>query len=129
MTRTKSAVAVAGVAILATLVTGCSRNHNAAAPLTAGDTAPAISTTTTSPAPVVSSSQPTVQAPTVATPSTAIPTTVAATTSKAPAPTATAGAADLAAVTNDLAGIDAGTSATDKELAAGDSARAQNDDN
>jgi hypothetical protein len=56
-----------------------------------------------------------------------MPTTVAATTSKAP--TQPAGAADLAAVTNDLAGIDAGTSATDKELAAGDSARAQNDDN
>jgi hypothetical protein len=32
-------------------------------------------------------------------------------------------------VNSDLAGIDAGTSATDKELAAGDSARAQNDDN
>jgi hypothetical protein len=32
-------------------------------------------------------------------------------------------------VNQDLAGIDAGTTATDKELAAGDSARAQNDDN
>ena len=40
---------------------------------------------------------------------------------------AAANASTLAAIGNDLAGIDAGSSAADKDLSAGDSARAQND--
>jgi hypothetical protein len=40
---------------------------------------------------------------------------------------AAADASTLGAITQDLAGIDAGSSAADKDLSAGDSARAQND--
>ena len=64
----------------------------------------------------------------------ATPAPAAGSTAKAAAPTtaapngqAAANASTLADITNDLAGIDAGASAADKDLSAGDSARAQND--
>jgi hypothetical protein len=121
VTRPKAAVAVASVAILATLVTGCSRNHSAAAPSTTGNVA--VSTPASSaPAAAVSSAMPNAQANVAATsatvtPATVTPTTAAKTTGATPAPAGAAEAANaagLAAVNSDLAGIDSGTAATDK---------------
>ena len=140
MIRRSSLTLVAGVTLVVTLATGCAGHRSSVSPAAQNST----STTTpvssvapvSSPAPVgTTATQAAAPVPTSATAPAATTTPAAGSTAKAAAattaaPGAPAGQADASTlddITNDLAGIDAGTSAADKDLSAGDSARAQND--
>jgi hypothetical protein len=110
--RTKAALAVVGVTFIVTLATGCTRHPGAGGAGTPAQNHPVSSASIASAAPADDA------------------------TGTAPADNATGTAAaasaaqvsTLAAVAADLAAIDTGTSKTEGELAAGDSARAQNDE-
>jgi hypothetical protein len=131
---------VAGVTLVVTLATGCAGHHTGVTPAALNGTptaAPVSSAAPVSPAAPIGSTA-------AASASAAAPTSAATTApangsaaTAAPAAPATAtparqaaaagNASTLAAITKDLAGIDTGSSAADKDLSAGDSARAQND--
>ncbi len=105
-----SPVWLVGATLVVALTAGCAATGHANKPV--GQTPNAVAVTT----PVSS---------VATTPSTTTPVAVASAVPTAA--TSAQQAADLAAINRDLSGIDAGTTQTDGDLGAGDSARAVND--
>jgi len=125
--RRQAGLAVVGVTVLVALTTGCSPRHTATSTPQSGATAPAAAVSSVAPDTAITA----ITVPSAPTPADATPATADAVTGPTPAGAAgsVAAASMLAEVNKDLASIDNGTSAADKELAAGDSARSQDDEN
>jgi hypothetical protein len=132
--RRSSLTLVAGVTLVVTLATGCAGHHTDVTPAALNGTPTAapvssaapISSTATASASAAAPTSAATTAPANGSTATAAP-AAPATATPAGQAAAAGNASTLAAITKDLAGIDAGSSAADKDLSAGDSARAQND--
>ena len=125
MNATTSVRLLVGIAALAAMTAGCSglRAHHATqAPQQSS--APASSGPTSSVAGVASASAPATSTAS-SLPATSVPSTSTAVAT--PARTAPAAGADLAAIDSAIGGLDAATTQTDQELAAGESAQATDD--
>lgn len=115
----RAAALLVGATVVVSLATGCSSHADHAVQVVpAAAQHDGSIAATPSPAALIASRP--------STPGTATPPASAATQPAQLTPAAEA--SELDAVTRDLDAIDAGTASTDRELSAGDSARAQDDD-
>lgn len=120
----RAAALLVGATVVVSLATGCSSHADHAVQVVpAAAQHDGSIAATPSPAALIASRPST---PGTATPGTATPPASAATQPGQLTPAAEA--SELDAVTRDLDAIDAGAASTDRELSAGDSARAQDDD-